>query len=79
MAEWLGKGLQNPLQRFDSAYRLQASQTAGVAELAYATDLKSVAGNGLWVRLPPPAPCFTEDAGVWVRLPFRHRPIFRVE
>lgn len=23
MAEWLGTGLQNPLQRFDSASRLQ--------------------------------------------------------
>lgn len=28
---------------------------AGVVELAYTTDSKSVAGNGLRVRLPPPA------------------------
>lgn len=28
---------------------------AGVAKLANATDLKSVAGNGLRVRSPPPA------------------------
>ena len=31
-------------------------RTARVAELVYATDLKSVARKGLWVRLPPRAP-----------------------
>ena len=29
---------------------------AGVAELADATDSKSVARKGVWVRPPPPAP-----------------------
>ena len=29
---------------------------AGVAELVYATDLKSVGGNSVWVQVPPPAP-----------------------
>ena len=28
---------------------------AGVAELAYAIDSKSIALAGLWVRVPPPA------------------------
>src|SRR6516225_11039600 len=29
---------------------------AGVAELVDATDSKSVSGNRVWVRFPPPAP-----------------------
>ena len=29
---------------------------AGVLELADETDSKSVAGNGVWVQVPPPAP-----------------------
>ena len=34
------------------------SDKAGVAELADATDSKSVPGNRVWVRVPPPAlPC----------------------
>ncbi len=51
MAEWLGKGLQNPVHRFDSGYRLNA----GVAELVYAADLKSAGLTALWVRVPLPA------------------------
>ena len=30
---------------------------AGVMELADVTDSKSVDGNIVWVRVPPPAPC----------------------
>ncbi len=29
---------------------------AGVSELADETDSKSVVSNGVWVRVPPPAP-----------------------
>ncbi len=35
--------------------RLYGSGRAGVAELAYAIDSKSIALAGLWVRIPPPA------------------------
>lgn len=31
-------------------------EDAGVAELVDATDSKSVSGNRVWVRFPPPAP-----------------------
>ena len=30
---------------------------AGVSELADETDSKSVIRKGVWVRVPPPAPC----------------------
>lgn len=29
---------------------------AGVSKLAYETDSKSVVSDGMWVRVPPPAP-----------------------
>ncbi len=32
---------------------------AGVSELADETDSKSVVSNGVWVRVPPPAPKIT--------------------
>ena len=43
LAEELGKGLQNPVHECESRTRLHMSGTHGrVAELVYATDLKSV-------------------------------------
>ncbi len=36
---------------------------AGVSELADETDSKSVVSNGVWVRVPPPAPQF---GSVWI-------------
>ena len=36
--------------------RAASSDPAGVAELAYAADLKSVGRKTLWVRAPPPVP-----------------------
>ena len=33
-----------------------ATRYAGVLELADETDSKSVASNGVWVQVPPPAP-----------------------
>ena len=35
---------------------------ADVAELVDARDLKSLDGNVVWVRVPPPAPCFALGA-----------------
>lgn len=32
---------------------------AGVLELADETDSKSVVREGVWVRVPPPAPCWS--------------------
>lgn len=43
------------MRGFDSRSRLHA----GVAELEYAIDLRSIARKGLRVRLPPPAPNLT--------------------
>ena len=42
MAEWLGRGLQNLVQRFDSARRLHIPTLAWVAKLVDARDLKSL-------------------------------------
>jgi hypothetical protein len=38
-----------------------------VAELVDARDLKSLDGNVVWVRVPPPAPCSNEPSGVYGR------------
>ena len=38
------------------------SRQADVAELVDARDLKSLDGNVVWVRLPPPAPRFALTA-----------------
>ena len=35
---------------------------ADVAELVDARDLKSLDGNVVWVRVPPPAPAFAREA-----------------
>jgi hypothetical protein len=45
---------KTPIQRFESARRLQFKQ-AGMAELADAEDLKSSGVTTLWVRDPLPA------------------------
>ena len=37
---------------------------AGVLELADETDSKSVVSDGVWVRVPPPAPLYTVCAAV---------------
>src|SRR4029077_8316673 len=42
------------LHRLDRS-RVPSLRRAGVAELAYAIDSKSIALAGLWVRVPPPA------------------------
>src|SRR5690349_16734856 len=39
-----------------------ANQHADVAELVDARDLKSLDGNVVWVRVPPPAPAFARGA-----------------
>ena len=38
--------------------KLWKIKTADVAELVDARDLKSLDGNVVWVRVPPPAPRF---------------------
>ena len=44
---------------------------AGVMELADVTDSKSVPGNGVWVRVPPPAPSQkAPQLGCFLRWPF---------
>ena len=54
MAERLGKGLQNPEQRFNSASDLRHIPRWG-GGMVYARHLKCCARKGLWVRVPPPA------------------------
>ncbi len=39
-------------------YNSMYEYNAGVAELVYAMDLKSIGGNSVWVRVPPSAPFF---------------------
>lgn len=41
VAEWLRRGLQNLVHRFNSGRRLQKYKPARMAELVYAFDLKS--------------------------------------
>ena len=40
---------------------------ADVAELVDARDLKSLDGNVVWVRVPPPAPAYAREASVGCR------------
>ena len=47
---------QTPLLRAGVRRVILPAALAGVAELVYATDSKSVAPRGVWVRVPPPAP-----------------------
>jgi hypothetical protein len=54
MAEWLGKGLQNPVQRFNSASDLK--YFARVVELVDTRDLKSLDRKIVRVRVSPWAP-----------------------
>jgi hypothetical protein len=53
MAEWLRRGLQNLVHRFESGWCLQIGR---VAELVYAVDLKSAGLTALRVRVPPRPP-----------------------
>jgi hypothetical protein len=47
---------------------------ADVAELVDARDLKSLDGNVVWVRVPPPAPAFAREASEGCRAEaFRRR------
>ncbi len=56
MAEQLGRGLQNLVDRCNSGSRLEFERVhAGVAELADAQDLKSCILRGVRVRFSPPA------------------------
>ncbi len=41
-------------------------KVADVAELVDARDLKSLDGNVVWVRVPPPAPKFCKQTGLQV-------------
>ncbi len=69
MAEQLGSGLQNRVDRCNSGSRLENfSPLAEVAELAGATALKAVDLRVVWVRIPPSA-LFSKRSleGVWVK------------
>lgn len=49
MAEWLGNGLQNRLQRFESAWYLKAKVKINVLAFFSTLSLTPVTGN--WVNL----------------------------
>ena len=55
MAEWLGKGLQNPLHRFNSGSDLKRNASARVVELVDTRDLKSLDRKIVRVRVSPRA------------------------
>src|SRR5437870_546249 len=81
------RGLSGKLSHFPSADKrakyLNLRQYADVAELVDARDLKSLDGNVVWVRVPPPAPLF--DRGdqlacdgvmpIWPRMGIKARDI----
>src|SRR6476661_4861599 len=46
----------------DGGKKLWKIKQADVAELVDARDLKSLDGNVVWVRVPPPAPAFAREA-----------------
>ena len=54
MAEWLGKGLQNLVHRFNSGSDLNFF--ARVVELVDTRDLKSLGRKPVRVQVPPRAP-----------------------
>ena len=54
LAERLGTGLQNLLQRFNSASDLKSAVCRG-GGMVYAEDLKSSDRKVVWVRVPPAA------------------------
>ncbi len=45
----------------DGGKKLWKIKQADVAELVDARDLKSLDGNVVWVRVPPPAPAFARE------------------
>ncbi len=55
VAEWLRRGLQNLVHRFNSGPRLQKIVCPG-GGMVDTRDLKSLGGNSVWVRSPPRAP-----------------------
>ena len=62
VAEWLGKGLQNPVPRFNPGHDLSELfilLNAAVVKLVYTRDLKSLERNFVRVRVPPAAPFLT--------------------
>ena len=52
--------LENHLPAWDE--KAKGINNADVAELVDARDLKSLDGNVMWVRVPPPAPAFARGA-----------------
>ena len=49
-------------QQLPGAEKPLSNNDADVAELVDARDLKSLDGNVVWVRVPPPAPAFAREA-----------------
>ena len=50
VAEWLGRGLQNLVQRFDPARHLQSCPTPGNPEKSHPTHSHPKVAGGLWER-----------------------------
>ena len=70
---FLNQGL-TPLKRTDIIKSArQKGGFAGVLELADETDSKSVVSDGVWVRVPPPAPKSLENKVLFFLLVFGFR------